>query len=58
LTRDADAVLRDVIEEKMTTLHARAAYGVVLAGSPLAVDATETARLRALRVADRNSRGE
>ena len=57
LTRDADAVLRDVIEEKMTTLHARAAYGVVVAGSPLAVDVTETARLRALRVADRNSRG-
>ncbi len=46
-TRDPQAVLHDVREEKMTIAHARDAYGVVLAGMPLAVDASATHRLRA-----------
>lgn len=48
-TRDSQAVLDDVREEKMTVAHAREAYGVVLAGTPLAVDAGATERLRASR---------
>lgn len=47
LLRDAAAVLDDVLEEKMTIGHARTAYGVVIAGSPLAVDEAQTAILRA-----------
>ncbi len=46
LLRDAAAVLEDVIEEKMSIRHARTAYGVVIAGHPLAVNEAETARLR------------
>ncbi len=44
--RASAAVLDDVLEEKMSIGHARAAYGVVLAGNPLAVDVAQTAALR------------
>lgn len=44
--RDPEAVLEDVLEEKVTIAHARDAYGVVIAGSPLQVDAAATAALR------------
>jgi N-methylhydantoinase B len=44
--RDPAAVLADVLEDKMTTDHARKRYGVVLSGHPLSVDAAETAALR------------
>jgi N-methylhydantoinase B len=44
--REPDAVLRDVVEEKMTIGHARDVYGVAIGGSPLAVDAVGTAALR------------
>lgn len=47
LLRDAAAVLDDVREEKMSIAHARTAYGVVIAGNPLAVDAARTTALRA-----------
>ncbi len=47
LLRDAAAVLDDVLEEKMSIGHARAAYGVVITGNPLVVDEAQTARLRA-----------
>ena len=43
LLRDPAAVLDDVLEDKMTIGHARTAYGVVIAGSPLAVDEAQTA---------------
>lgn len=45
--RDAQAVLADVREEKITPAHARDAYGVVIAGTPPVVDAAATAALRA-----------
>jgi N-methylhydantoinase B len=45
-TRDATAVLEDVLEDKMSVGHAREAYGVAIAGSPLEIDLEETARLR------------
>lgn len=45
--RDTAAVLEDVIEEKMSIGHAKAAYGVVISTKPLAVDAVATALLRA-----------
>jgi len=48
-TRDPQAVLADVLEEKITVAHARDAYGVVIAGTPHAVDAAATAALRASR---------
>ena len=44
--REPAAVLHDVCEEKMTVEHARVAYGVVVAGTPLAVDDLATAQLR------------
>lgn len=44
--RDPAAVLDDVREEKMSIDHARDAYGVVIAGVPLAVDRAATKRLR------------
>ena len=47
LEREVNAVLRDVIEEKMSVGHAREAYGVELAGGPLAVDVAATAARRA-----------
>lgn len=51
LERDPALVLRDVIEEKVTPGHARAAYGVVVVpGDPLpALDEAATAALRAER---------
>jgi N-methylhydantoinase B len=56
LERDPEAVLDDVVEEKVTVAHAAAAYGVVvLPGPPPRVDAAATealrARLRAARPA-------
>ena len=44
--RDVAAVLRDVIEDKMSVAHARDAYGVVLVGLPLTVDEGATSTLR------------
>jgi hypothetical protein len=38
------AVLADVMEEKMSVEHARDVYGVVIAGSPPAIDVAATAR--------------
>lgn len=45
--RDPQAVLDDVVEEKVSVAEARAAYGVVIAGAPPSVDAAATAALRA-----------
>jgi N-methylhydantoinase B len=47
--RDPNAVLDDVREDKISVAHARAAYGVVIAGDPPAVDPllTRAERLRA-----------
>jgi N-methylhydantoinase B len=44
--RDMSAVLEDVIEEKMSIDHAKAAYGVVISTNPFAVDEAATALLR------------
>jgi N-methylhydantoinase B len=44
--RDADLVLQDVLDGKVSLAAARKQYGVVLAGDPLAVDAAGTARAR------------
>lgn len=49
LARSPQAVLADVIEEKMTLAHARDTYGVVIDGDPPAVDAAQTTRLRHVR---------
>lgn len=49
LTRDPQAVLADVLEEKITVAHARVAYRVVIAGTPPAVDTAATEALRASR---------
>ncbi len=46
LERDPAMVLRDVRNELVSPEAARADYGVVLAGKPLAVDAARTAALR------------
>jgi N-methylhydantoinase B len=48
-TRNPQAVLADVLEEKITSAHAREAYGVVIAGTPPTLDASATAALRASR---------
>ena len=53
--RDVAAVLRDVIEEKMSVAHARDAYGVAVSGSPPVLDAAGTATLRA-RMRERTSK--
>lgn len=42
--RDPEAVLDDVLEEKMSVEHARNAYGVVISGCPPAVDYAATGR--------------
>jgi N-methylhydantoinase B len=47
LARDVRAVLEDVLDDKVSPGHARAAYGVVLAPDSAAVDAEATAALRA-----------
>jgi N-methylhydantoinase B len=46
LERDAQAVLEDVLDAKITPAHARAAYGVALDAAAKCIDETETARLR------------
>jgi N-methylhydantoinase B len=46
LVRDPEAVLEDVRLERYTVAQAREMFGVELSGSPMAVDASETARLR------------
>ncbi len=45
--REPEAVLEDVLEQKVTIAHAREAYGVVIAGTPPRVDGAATAKLRA-----------
>jgi N-methylhydantoinase B len=45
--RDPQAVLDDVLDEKITPAHARAAYGVVLDETGRCIDVVVTARLRA-----------
>jgi N-methylhydantoinase B len=47
LDRDAQAVLDDVLDGKITPAHARDAYGVALDADGTGVDAAETLRLRA-----------
>lgn len=44
--RDPALVLADVLDDKLSPQRAAAAYGVVIAGSPPAIDAAATARLR------------
>ena len=46
LERDPAAVLADVLEEKLSVEHAREAYGVVITGSPPAIDVAATVKLR------------
>ena len=45
--RDSQAVLRDVLEEKVTLTHARNAYGVVINPQTYEIDEAATQRLRA-----------
>jgi N-methylhydantoinase B len=52
--RDPQAVLEDVVDEKVTIEHARVEYGVALSDDGKSVDDAETARLRSLR--DENDR--
>jgi N-methylhydantoinase B/oxoprolinase/acetone carboxylase alpha subunit len=47
--REPARVLADVVEEKVSIARAAAAYGVVIAGDPPAVDVEATRRLRAGR---------
>ena len=56
LERDPALVLRDVLNEFVSPHQARADYGVVLTGSPQAVDAAATAALRAAMRARRGDR--
>jgi N-methylhydantoinase B len=51
LGRDPRAVLDDVLDEKITLAHARAAYGVALTEDGTSIDESETARLRASQIA-------
>jgi N-methylhydantoinase B len=44
--RDPEAILDDVLEQKVTAAHARDAYGVVITGTPPRIDAAATAKLR------------
>ena len=53
LERDPQAVLADVLEEKISPDHARSAYGVVITGDPPAIDAMATAALRGARASAR-----
>ena len=50
-TRDPEAVLEDVREEKVSVAAAGRDYGVAIAGTPPAIDWEETRRLRAERAA-------
>ena len=45
--RDAEAVLDDILDGKITPAHGRAAYGVALDETGRCIDAVTTARLRA-----------
>jgi N-methylhydantoinase B len=45
-TRDPQAILNDVVAEKISREHARSAYGVVIEGEPPAVDSNATVALR------------
>jgi N-methylhydantoinase B len=47
LARDPAAVLADVMEQKISLAHAHDAYGVVIAGTPPAVDVAATQARRA-----------
>ena len=47
LERDPDAVLADLIQEKVTPQRARAAYGVVISADTVEMDAQATTELRA-----------
>jgi len=49
LEREAERVLRDVEEGKVTVEQAREAYGVAIVGDPPRVEVAETERLRASR---------
>ncbi|MBL6951160.1 MAG: hydantoinase B/oxoprolinase family protein [Alphaproteobacteria bacterium] len=49
LARDPARVLGDVREEKITLRHAAEAYGVIIGGTPPAIDAAATEKLRAQR---------
>ncbi|WP_374441355.1 hydantoinase B/oxoprolinase family protein [Stella sp.] len=53
LARAPERVLADLREGKVTAAHAREKYGVVIAGTPPAVDVAATAALRAERRAAR-----
>ena len=55
--RDPEAVLDDVLEEKMSVEHARNAYGVVISGCPLAVDYAATGRGQRHRTPDVDNGG-
>jgi N-methylhydantoinase B/oxoprolinase/acetone carboxylase alpha subunit len=46
-TRDADAVLKDVINEYVSLERAREEYGVVIDPATMRIDLTATAALRA-----------
>lgn len=46
LARDPAAVLKDVLAGKLSTAHARSAYGVVIEGDPPRLDGAATAALR------------
>jgi N-methylhydantoinase B len=48
LERDAQAVLDDILNEKITAAHARSEYGVALNDEATTLDELETARLRSL----------
>jgi N-methylhydantoinase B len=47
LERDPNAVLQDVLDEKITPEHARSAYGVVIAPTRCEIDLAATQQLRA-----------
>jgi N-methylhydantoinase B len=47
IERDPQAVLDDVLDEKITPAHARGAYGVALDEAGTGIDEVETAKLRA-----------
>ncbi len=50
LDRNPEAVLRDVLLERYTTVQAAELFGVALSGSPLRIDIDETQKLRVERV--------
>ena len=54
--REPDAVLADVVAEKLSVEHACDAYGVVIAGSPPGVDHAATARTRSGRTGEQHDK--